>query len=120
MTKPLSPTLEIVQNLCRQIIDEGDMSKSPKADTLLAELAMQLFPHGTILPWFQTTSKTPPGWYICDGTNDTPNLLNRMLIGASDPSSSGRSSELYLATAAEATDKKEAVDVLFMMRNCYI
>lgn len=38
-----------------------------------------LLPSGSIIMWSGTT--VPAGWKICDGTNSTPNLLNRMIYG---------------------------------------
>ena len=32
--------------------------------------------------WYGPTADIPHGWQICDGTNDTPNLLNRFVVGA--------------------------------------
>lgn len=39
-----------------------------------------LLPRGIIVPFWGTTA--PPGWRICDGTNDTPDLRGRFLVGA--------------------------------------
>lgn len=37
---------------------------------------------GFITPFFGSALAVPAGWQICDGTNGTPNLINRMVIGA--------------------------------------
>lgn len=39
-----------------------------------------LLPPGIIVPYWGTTA--PPGWRICDGTNNTPDLRGRFLVGA--------------------------------------
>lgn len=39
-----------------------------------------LLPPGIIVPYWGTTA--PPGWRICDGTNGTPDLRGRFLVGA--------------------------------------
>lgn len=39
-------------------------------------------PVGTILPYVGELSKIPHGWFICDGTNGTPNLKDRFLQGS--------------------------------------
>ena len=39
-------------------------------------------PKGTILPWYGNLSSIPSGFLLCNGTNGTPNLLDRFLVGA--------------------------------------
>lgn len=38
-------------------------------------------PQGTIW-WFHNRTTAPVGWAICDGTNGTPNLIDRYPLGA--------------------------------------
>jgi len=38
-------------------------------------------PVGAILMWSGDPSKLPPGWVLCDGENNTPNLLGRFIVG---------------------------------------
>jgi hypothetical protein len=40
------------------------------------------FPAGGIIMWSGATTAVPAGWHICDGTNGTPNLLDRFIVGA--------------------------------------
>jgi len=42
-----------------------------------------LLPKGIILMWYGTKESIPNGWVICDGTNQTPDLRNRFILGAS-------------------------------------
>ena len=39
-------------------------------------------PSGLISMWSGTLDTIPLGWFLCDGTNGTPNLLDRFIIGA--------------------------------------
>ena len=39
------------------------------------------FPEGTILPYTGDLAKIPKGWVLCDGTNGTPDLTDRVLWG---------------------------------------
>lgn len=41
-------------------------------------------PSGGIIGWSGATTNIPMGWFLCDGTNGTPDLRNRMIIGAGD------------------------------------
>ena len=61
-------------------------------DTLLngvtqAELSLlkgqtSLVPSGVILMWSGSVASIPSGWYLCDGTNGTPNLTGRFVVHA--------------------------------------
>ena len=39
---------------------------------------------GLIVEWFGLASNVPEGWLLCDGQNDTPNLIDQFIIGAGD------------------------------------
>lgn len=41
-------------------------------------------PSGGIILWSGSTGSVPAGWFLCDGTNGTPNLRNSFIIGAGD------------------------------------
>lgn len=41
-----------------------------------------LLPTGVIVMWSGTVATIPTGWMLCDGTNGTPDLRNRFIIGA--------------------------------------
>lgn len=46
-------------------------------------------PVGGIIMWSGTIANIPTGWKLCDGTNDTPNLRNRFIVGATSDASTG-------------------------------
>ncbi len=39
-------------------------------------------PSGTIILWHGTIASIPSGWRLCDGSNGTPDLRNRFIVGA--------------------------------------
>ena len=39
-------------------------------------------PSGVITMWSGSIASIPAGWYLCDGTNGTPNLRDRFIVGA--------------------------------------
>ena len=41
-----------------------------------------LIPSGGIIIWSGSVSNIPSGWYLCDGSNSTPDLRNRFVVGA--------------------------------------
>jgi len=63
-------------------------------------------PTGIIAIWSGATNAIPTGWLICDGTNSTPDLRDRFIIGAGSthsPGATGGSSTLdsHTLTIAE-------------------
>lgn len=46
-------------------------------------------PRGTIQMWSGTIATIPKGWQLCDGTNGTPNLRDRFVVGAGDSYETG-------------------------------
>ena len=53
-----------------------DSIKTSIQETIQASLV----PSGAIM-WFNRTT-APTGWAICDGTNGTPNLINKYIVGS--------------------------------------
>lgn len=43
---------------------------------------MPALPTGTIILWFGSIATIPPGFVLCNGANNTPDLRNRFLVGA--------------------------------------
>ena len=41
-------------------------------------------PKGGVIMWSGAADDIPTGWALCDGTNGTPDLRNRFVIGAGD------------------------------------
>lgn len=39
-------------------------------------------PLGVISLWYGSIGSVPTGWYLCDGTNGTPDLRDRFVVGA--------------------------------------
>lgn len=47
-----------------------------------ATLATNVVPSGIISLWSGAKNAIPAGWLLCDGTNGTPNLQDRFVVGA--------------------------------------
>ena len=41
-----------------------------------------IIPSGVIVMWSGSVASIPTGWVICDGSNSTPDLRNRFIVGA--------------------------------------
>lgn len=58
-------------------------SNTQLATTAFAKAAAAAaFPIGGIIIWSGSIANIPSGWALCDGTNGTPNLRDRFVIGA--------------------------------------
>lgn len=72
-----------------KISASGTLVPSFNADLLDGLHAAQIagsgssFPTGGIIMWSGTTANIPPGWVLCDGTQGTPDLRERFIVGAS-------------------------------------
>ena len=63
---------------------------------LFDKIDKYLVPVGTIVLWSGTTSNIPTGWVLCNGSNGTPDLRDRFIVGAGSTYSVG-------ATGGEAS-----------------
>lgn len=59
----------------------------PHAD--FADEAGNGVPEGVIVMWSGTTSDVPSGWTLCDGSDGTPDLRDRFVVGAGSSYGSG-------------------------------
>ena len=48
----------------------------------LVEMSGFLVPSGVILMWGGSADTIPRGWALCDGTNGTPDLLDRFVVAS--------------------------------------
>ena len=53
----------------------------PGLSAILESIRNSVLPSGAIV-WFGNRTTAPSGWAICDGTNGTPNLIDRYPLGA--------------------------------------
>ncbi len=50
----------------------------------LDTIIKSLIPSGGIIMWSGAIVDIPSGWYLCNGSNGTPDLRNRFIVGAGD------------------------------------
>jgi hypothetical protein len=63
------------------------LAPTANADTNTTQIATTAFvrdivPTGIISLWYGSIASIPTGWYLCDGSNGTPDLRNRFIVGA--------------------------------------
>ena len=66
---------------------QGGNGPQPETDTI---------PKGVIVMWSGTKETIPTGWGLCDGTNGTPNLIDRFVFGAVNAGATGGNNNLTL------------------------
>lgn len=61
----------------------GAMNVSGSIDApVIAQNGRPIFPVDGIILWWGQISTIPAGWALCDGTNGTPDLRDRFVVGA--------------------------------------
>lgn len=65
------PTMEIVNEKIKKAVDDV-------GDTNISLISKNSLPKGSII-MFNSTENIPDKWQICDGTNGTPNLINKFI-----------------------------------------
>ncbi|MDC9611908.1 hypothetical protein PSH99_23365, partial [Pseudoalteromonas sp. GABNS16H] len=58
-----------------------DTYTKSQVDAMVADAQSAAVPAGVINMWSGSIASIPVGWALCDGTNGTPNLLDRFVIG---------------------------------------
>lgn len=59
------------------------------------------FPSGGIIMWSGSIASIPAGWYLCNGSNGTPDLRNRFIVGAGstyNPATTGGSADAIVVS----------------------
>jgi len=70
-------------------------------------------PIGSILIWSGTVASIPTGWQLCDGTNGTPDLRGRFVMGVSsgeNPGATGGASTHSHSGTASASSQRIWID----------
>lgn len=73
---------------------------------------MSALPVGSIIIWSGTSDNVPNGWHICDGTDGTPDLTGKFVLGAGTAHSVGETGgeETHKLTVEEIPEHYHTVD----------
>ena len=69
-----------------------------------------IVPSGMIMMWSGSIATIPSGWLLCDGSNGTPDLRNRFIIGA-NADDGGAAKTSITGSATQSGGTKDAVVV---------
>lgn len=64
---------DIVSGMVCQVVYDGTQFQLLNANPI---------PSGVITMWSGSIASIPAGWYLCDGTNSTPDLRSKFIVGA--------------------------------------
>ena len=60
----------------------GEAIGDSEISSELLDSSISFFPAGGIIMWSGAISSIPSGWQLCNGTNGTPDLRNKFIVGA--------------------------------------
>jgi hypothetical protein len=69
-----------------------------------------IIPSGVIVMWSGTIATIPTGWFLCDGSNSTPDLRNRFIIAA-NADDGGAAKTNVTGSATQTGGSKDAIVV---------
>ena len=69
-------------NADMDLIDAFAATMNTATTTGVRALIDLMMPYGTIILWAGSIAQIPVGWWLCNGTNSTPNLADRFVLGA--------------------------------------
>lgn len=56
---------------------------------MIMDAEIQPFKKGMIILWWGDFASIPKGWKVCSGNNETPNLMDRVVMGAGSTYATG-------------------------------
>ena len=72
---PVAPTASVGT-------DTTQLATTAFVNAAATDIVHSIVPRGVILMWSGAIVDIPSGWSICDGTNSTPDLRSRFIVGA--------------------------------------
>lgn len=89
--------LRLIKSVLKNTFPNLDAPVTATPGTLNTPIAA-----GIIAMWSGAVGAVPAGWVLCDGTNGTPNLKNRFIVGAGDTYAVGATGGADTVTLSES------------------
>ena len=93
------PTMEIVNEKIKKAVDDV-------GNTNILLINKNSLPKGSII-MFNSTQNIPDGWHICDGTNGTPNLIDKFIKAGTTLEEESVELTKYTNSTTETTPPEE-------------
>lgn len=100
------PTMEIVNEKIKKAVDDA-------GDTNISLISKNSLPKGSII-MFNSAENIPDKWQICDGTNGTPNLIDKFIKAGTTLKE--ESIELTPEQSEDNKYKLDAYSLIFIMK----
>lgn len=84
----LDANFDIIQVTVNQQAEAITKSQTDISNLVTTIANFSAIPIGCIVMWGGSVASIPSGWRLCDGTNNTPDLRDRFVIGARSDSTS--------------------------------
>lgn len=65
-------------------VNDTQIATTAFVQTLIDQALKAAFPTGIITIWKGSVATIPTGYFLCDGTNGTPDLTDKFIVGAGD------------------------------------
>ena len=75
-------SIAVIDNLASQSSSDALSANQGRILYNTINSASHLIPSGVILMWSGSADNIPSGWLLCDGSNGTPPLQDRFIVGA--------------------------------------
>jgi hypothetical protein len=75
------------------------------------------FPSGGIIIWSGSSASIPSGWLLCDGSNSTPNLTDRFVVGAGSSYAVGDTGGTNTATTSSSGSGSTSTNSIVVSRD---
>lgn len=85
-------------------VPNGTVATSNFSSDINAKNVNGAIPVGGIVIWSGQTSSIPAGWALCDGSNSTPDLRERFIVGAASTDNTTVTGSLYNVKATGGTN----------------
>jgi microcystin-dependent protein len=86
-----------------------------------AYVANNAIPSGGIIIWSGSAAAIPTGWYLCNGSNSTPDLRNRFVVGAGSTyavaATGGSADAIVVSHSHSVTDPGHQHNILMSSAN---
>lgn len=79
-------------------VDSAELNYLDGATSNIQTQINNVFTRGMIIFWSGSSSNVPAGWLLCNGTNNTPNLIDKFIIGSSTSGATGGSANAVVVS----------------------